>query len=137
MEEYQFVPWLVPTSLAHVCQIHGKPAAWDFPSSLEVKTSPSSVGDVSSIPGQGAHPTCLMGKKNEAKNGSNIVTHPQKDFKNGPHQNKKQHPAASHYLSRGKKAGAISEPHGSSRAQPVGKQEPAGNIIDLLQAEIQ
>ena len=54
VEEYQSVPWLVPTSLAHVCQIHGKPAAWDFPSSLVVKTSPSSVGDVSLIPGQGA-----------------------------------------------------------------------------------
>ena len=60
-----------------------------------------------------------------------ILEHIPKKFKNGPHQNKKQHPAASHYLSRGKKAGVISEPHGNSRAQPVGKQEPAGNINRL------
>ena len=50
VEENQSAPWLVPASLAYLCQIHGKPAAWDFPSSLVVKTSPSNTG-VGSIPG--------------------------------------------------------------------------------------
>ena len=45
-----------------------------FPSGPVVKTSLSSAGHAASIPGQGAKVTCLLAKKPQHRNRSNIVT---------------------------------------------------------------
>ena len=67
-----------------------KSQAWDFLGGPVVKTSPSNAGGTGSIPGQGAgipHSSQSKNKNIKQKQHCNTFN---KDFKNGPHQKKKQ-----------------------------------------------
>ena len=61
----------------------------DIPGSPVVKTSPSNAGVAGSVPGQGAKiPHALWTKKQNVKQ-KRYCNKFNKDFKNGPHQRKK------------------------------------------------
>ena len=54
-----------------------------------VKTSPSNAGGVGSIPGQGTKISHASGTKNQNIKPKQYCNKFNKDFKNGPHQKKK------------------------------------------------
>ena len=70
------------------CQHHER---GDFPGGPVVKTSPSNVEGMGSIPGQGAKIPCASQPqtRTEHKQQKQYCNKFNKDFKNGPHQNKK------------------------------------------------
>ena len=59
---------------------------WDFPGGPVVKTSPSDVGSVDSIPVAEARVHMLWGQKNWNMNQKQYCNRFNKEFKNGPHQ---------------------------------------------------
>ena len=61
---------------------------WDFPRGPVVKTSPSNVGGVCSIPGPGAKIPHASWPKNQNVRQKQYCNRSNKDFKNGPHQKK-------------------------------------------------
>ena len=58
---------------------------WDFPGGPVVETSPSDVGGVGSIPGQGAKIPHASWPKNQNIKQKQYCNKFNKDFKNGPH----------------------------------------------------
>ena len=58
----------------------------DFPRSPIVKTSPSTAGDVGSIPGQGLRSHMPLGQTTKTQNRNNIVTNSTNIFLNGSHK---------------------------------------------------
>ena len=63
---------------------------WDFPGSPVVETSPSNAGGAGSIPGRGAKIPHASGPKNQNIKQMQYCYIFNKDFKNGPHQEKKK-----------------------------------------------
>ena len=78
--------WVVPT----IPRTDKNGSLWDFPGSPVVKTSPSNAGGVGSIPGQGAKIPHALWPKNQNIKQKQYCNKFNKDFKNGPHQNKQK-----------------------------------------------
>ena len=76
-------------------QLGLKNVNWDFPGGPAVKTSPSDVGSVGSIPGGGIKTLYALRPTDRSIKQKQYCNRVNKDFKNGPHQNQSENSRAS------------------------------------------
>ena len=90
------VVWLMCASRKRQqSQLGLKNVDWDFPGGPAIKTSPSNVGSVGSIPGRGSKTPHASRPKNWNMNQKQYCNRFSKDFKNGPREKQNENEQAS------------------------------------------